>query len=140
MVYQGMLNVTSDWLKYLLRQFALILAGCRKINSLSLNWLKNDFTEEYSFDILDLKNLLEKGLFHLFGELFTAEVNSVRLGPFPNLDLHLAEVTKVLEFENSPKNHPINQNVFCQWEEKPDNRYVPNMKVFEICTFECDKN
>ena len=117
----------------LFRQFAIILAGCRKINSLSLNWLKNDFTEEYSFDILDLKNLLEKGLFHLFGELFTAEVNSVRLGPFSNFDLHFAEVTKVLEFENSSKNHRIKQNVFCQWEEKLDNLYVPNMKVFEIC-------
>ena len=120
----------------LFRQFAIILAGCRKINSLSLNWLKNDFTEEYSFDILDLKNLLEKGLFHLFGELFTAEVNSVRLGLFSNLDLQLAEVTKGLEFENSSKNHRIKQNVFCQWEEKPDNLYVPNMKVFEICNNE----
>ena len=117
----------------LFRQFAIILAGCRKINSLSLNWLKNDFTEEYSFDILDLKNLLEKGLFHLFGELFTAEVNSVRLGLFSNLDLQLAEVTKGLKFENSSQNHRIKQNVFCQWEEKLDNLYVPNMKVFEIC-------
>ena len=123
-------------LENLFRQFAIILAGCRKINSLSLNWLKNDFTEEYSFDILDLKNLLEKGLFHLFGELFTAEVNSVRLGPFSNLDLQLVEVTKVLEFENSSKNHPIKRNVFCQWEEKPDNLYVPNMKVFEFCNNE----
>ena len=33
---------------------------------------------------MDIKNLLEKGLFHLFGELFTAEVNSVRLEP-PNI-------------------------------------------------------
>ena len=78
----------------LFRQFAIILAGCRKINSLSLNWLKNDFTEEYSFDIMDLKNLLEKGLFHIFGELFTDELNSVRQGPFSNLDLQLTEVTK----------------------------------------------
>ena len=58
-----------------------------KINPSSLNWLKNDFTEEYSFDILDLKNLLEKGLFHLFGELFTAEINSVRLGNFQKISI-----------------------------------------------------
>ena len=120
----------------LFRQFAIILAGCRKINSLSLNWLKNDFTEEYSFDIMDLKNLLEKGLFHIFGELFTDELNSVRQGPFSNLDLQLTEVTKWLEFENLSKNLPIKRNVFCQWEEKPDNLYVPNMKVFEFCNNE----
>ena len=61
------------------------------LTTLSLNWLKNDFTEEYSFDILDLKNLLEKGLFHLFGELFTAEVNSVRLGKFSKFQKFLLE-------------------------------------------------
>ena len=77
----------------ILSKICQILTSGHKTNSLSLNWMKNDFTEEYSFDILDLKNLLEKGLFHLFGELFTAEVNSVRLGLFSNLAPSSAKVS-----------------------------------------------
>ena len=45
------------------------------------NWLKNDFSEDYSINIQDLKNMLEKGLFHLFGELFSAEVSSLQTEP-----------------------------------------------------------
>ena len=42
------------------------------------NWLKNDFNEEYTFDISDVKFVSEKGFFHLFGELFVTEINFVR--------------------------------------------------------------
>ena len=42
------------------------------------NWLKNDFNSEYSIDISDFKFQAEKGLFHIFGELFTSEINFVR--------------------------------------------------------------
>ena len=42
------------------------------------NWLKNDFNEEYTLDISDVKFVSEKGFFHLFGELFVTEINFVR--------------------------------------------------------------
>ena len=42
------------------------------------NWLKTDLTEEYNMNILDLKFITEKGFFHVFGELFTSEINFVR--------------------------------------------------------------
>ena len=42
------------------------------------NWLKNDFNSEYSIDISDFQFQAEKGLFHIFGELFTSEINFIR--------------------------------------------------------------
>ena len=42
------------------------------------NWLKNDFNEEYTLDITDVKFVSEKGFFHLFGELLLPEINFVR--------------------------------------------------------------
>ena len=40
--------------------------------------MKNDFNSEYTIDISDLKYQTEKGLFHIFGEFFTSEINFVR--------------------------------------------------------------
>ena len=42
------------------------------------NWLKNVFSQEYTIDVSDLKFLTEKGVFHIFGEFFTSEINYVR--------------------------------------------------------------
>ena len=42
------------------------------------NPLKNDFNEEYTLDITDVKFVSEKGFFHLFGELLLPEINFVR--------------------------------------------------------------
>ena len=43
--------------------------------------MKNDFNEEYGINIHDVKFVSEKGFFHIFGELFTSEINFVRNDP-----------------------------------------------------------
>ena len=40
--------------------------------------MKNDLNEEYEIDLSDFKFLTEKGLFHIFGEFYTSEINFVR--------------------------------------------------------------
>ena len=43
------------------------------------NWLKNDFTQDYKIYFwTDIKFVIEKGFFHIFGELYTSEINFVR--------------------------------------------------------------
>ena len=42
------------------------------------NWLKSTLNDEYQIDLWDFTFLTEKGLFHVFGEYFTSEINLLR--------------------------------------------------------------
>ena len=41
-------------------------------------WLKSDLDDEYQIDVWDFTFLTEKGVFHVFGEFFTSEINFLR--------------------------------------------------------------
>ena len=63
-----------------------LIHACQTMKSisyylLSVNHLTNELQEEYKIGVMDVKNLVEKGFFHLFGELYLDGINSLRTGP-----------------------------------------------------------
>ena len=91
------------------------------------NWMKNEFNSEYTIDISDFQFLMEKGVFHIFGEFFTSEINFLR-NDAPDVTACVLALGKKAGQSICPE-HESFQNYYF-WKVNIDKNFILNYAIF----------